>query len=177
MQMYIKKNNIKTMTDINKYKQIGLAVLIGVVIIAGLTYAVSKDSTTSKNATKSSKSLTISEKSFDFGDIPINGGLVSHEYTLTNNSNEPISIKGMKTSCTCTTAVLKYKDRTSPKFGMHNNPSFYSQTIQPGESATVVATFDPLFHGPDATGPITRIVDISSDAGNYQVRFSGTVTP
>lgn len=161
-----------------KYKQIGAIACIGVLIIIGLSYAVFKDASV-KNQTSvnlSKKALEFSETNFDFGNVNINAGTVSHEYILKNTNNTAITITGMKTSCMCTNVIMQYKDRTSPTFGMHNNPSFYSQTIQPGETAKIIATFDPLFHGPNGTGNVTRIVDINTNTDNYQIRFTANVT-
>ncbi len=106
----------------------------------------------------------------DWGDININGGLVSHTFKLKNESEESLYLKGAKTSCMCTSARYSLNDGTiSPKYGMHNNPSGWSEEIGPNETFEVEVVFDPMAHGPDAVGAIRRSVFLNTSAKNSSV--------
>lgn len=126
-----------------------------------------------------SANLTSEEPlSHDWGDINIMGGLVTHEFELTNTGGTEITIKGAPTSCMCTTAQLEFEgENYSPKFSLHNNPINWSQTVKPGARFEVHVTFDPLAHGPDATGPLTRVVflEVEGDSEPLQLKLYGNV--
>jgi hypothetical protein len=112
--------------------------------------------------------LRISETNYDFGDISMASGLAKHNFEIKNEGDGTLEILSISTSCMCTTVVLDANGRKSPEFGMPGhgaNPMFWSEKINPGEIATLEATFDPLAHGPDATGPITREIKITSNDG------------
>ncbi|MDP2691271.1 MAG: DUF1573 domain-containing protein [bacterium] len=101
---------------------------------------------------------------FDWGDINIAGGTVEHTFTLKNEGASEILLKGASTSCMCTTASIKLPNGTeSPSFGMNNPSNTWSYPVKPGESFTVLVVFDPMAHGPTATGPIKRTIDVISD--------------
>lgn len=59
----------------------------------------------------------------DFGDFGINDGSRSHTFTLTNNSDKPIVIQTVISSCGCTV------------------PEWTKEPIPPGKQGTVTATF------------------------------------
>lgn len=93
-------------------------------------------------------------------DINIMGGKVSKDFTLKNTQDIPLYLEGAVTSCMCTTAFFTLQDGTeSGAFGMHGGPN-WSAVIAPGESFDVKVVFDPLAHGPEATGPIQRTVNV-----------------
>lgn len=125
--------------------------------------------------------LLVSETTWDFKEIPMSEGIVTHEVQLTNNSNQPITLTRMETSCMCTTAQLEHSDgRKSREKGMagHGGSTALSETIDPQETATLLVRFDPNAHGPDATGPISRDVFIetnSQDQPVIELTFSGNV--
>lgn len=98
----------------------------------------------------------------DWKEINIAGGDVEHTFTLTNNESETLLLDGAVTSCMCTTAEFKMSDGSdSGSFGMHGGPE-WSYEVQPGESFDVRVIFDPMAHGPTATGPIRRTVNVIS---------------
>ena len=83
----------------------------------------------------------------------------------------------MKTSCMCTQAKIVINGVSSPAFGMHGS-SEWKGTIKPKEIAEVRAVFDPLFHGPDAVGPVTRFVSFdTNDVKNptVELKLTGNV--
>ena len=55
-----------------------------------------------------------------------------------------------------------------------------NQVLEPGETAELVATFDPNAHGPAGTGPFMRDILLRTNAAKTPTvifRFSGTVVP
>src|SRR3989344_9219443 len=101
---------------------------------------------------------------YDLGSVPINGGIVTKEYELKNNSEGTVKVGNIVTSCMCTEASITVGDRQSKFFGMEhpgdrNPPLGYE--INPGESAKVIVNLDPAAHGPQGTGPFDRVVTIS----------------
>jgi hypothetical protein len=63
------------------------------------------------------------ELSKDFGSVP-RGTILSHQFTCTNTTNQPLHVASLRTSCVCTTATLA-------KSG-----------LQPGESAILQVSID-----------------------------------
>ncbi|MDF1498639.1 MAG: DUF1573 domain-containing protein [Patescibacteria group bacterium] len=127
--------------------------------------------------------LKISEKSYDFGDISMANGLAKHNFEIKNEGDGILEISNISTSCMCTTVTLEINGKKSPEFGMSghgSNPVFWSEKINPGETAILEATFDPLAHGPNATGPITREIMMTSNNNGEEktisrIIFSGNV--
>lgn len=109
----------------------------------------------------------------NFGTISMQNGKVSQVYILKNGSDVPRTLTAITTSCMCTDAVID-----GQTFGMHYDPAA-NVVIAPGETKTLTVTFDPNAHGPDAVGPISREVSITSDDPNYpqtKIKFTGMVT-
>jgi len=129
----------------NKYV-IGVVILVGVLILA--SYGFSNTGNTS--ASEVASAITVVEPPYDFGDIDIFGGKVSTTYTLKNEGTEDVSILSAVTSCICTEGEIG-----GLVFGMHES-SGKTVTIPAGEEKVLTATFDPLAHGPEGTGPIKR---------------------
>ncbi len=102
--------------------------------------------------------LVITPQTYDFGEISMAKGNVSYTFQLQNTGDDPLTITDVRTSCMCTIAEID-----GATFGMHKNPAV-SITLPPRTSKSMVVTFDPNAHGPEATGPITRIVYISTNS-------------
>lgn len=94
--------------------------------------------------------LAAAESSFDFGTIGIFDGKVQKDFILTNEGDEPITILNGTTSCGCTEGSID-----GLVFGMHEGMA-RAVTVEPGESKTLTAIYDPLAHGPDAVGLVNR---------------------
>lgn len=107
--------------------------------------------------------LVVDKEEIDLGTIRMADGLASARFTVHNGGLAPLTITALATSCTCTTAVLETSEGKGPTFGMHENPTDWSVTLAPREEATLIVTFDPNFHGPDAVGDFMREVTISSN--------------
>ena len=117
-------------------------------------------SCSSTSSVDSGKIAPTDTTSVDWGDINIEGGTVSHTYNFKNEGDSDLVIKSALTSCMCTSAEIQLADGTkSPEFSMHQSIP-WGGTVKPGEEFSVTATFDPMAHGPDAVGPITRSVYI-----------------
>ena len=117
---------------------------------------------------------------YDLGNVPINGGIVTKEYEIKNNTDKTIKIKKIATSCMCTTASVVIADRKTSFFGMEmqgdkNAP--VNLEMAPGETGKTIVNFDPAAHGPQGVGPFDRIVWITfSDPGGIkELKFNGIV--
>tara|TARA_B100000508_G_scaffold32767_1_gene25349 strand:- start:605 stop:1096 length:492 start_codon:yes stop_codon:yes gene_type:complete len=129
-------------------------------------------STTNATASKSSAALVAEVGQYDFGTININGGNVTTEFPVTNTGEEPIVILDGTTSCACTKAEIE-----SIGFDMHNGMK-QKVTIQPGETKMLTTTYDPLFHGPNSIGKITREVILKTNSvvtPEVRMRFAADV--
>lgn len=100
---------------------------------------------------------------YDFGEIKINGGVVSKSFQFKNTDSKPLAIYEATTSCGCTTGEIKVGTKTYGPFGMHNQTS---QTIEiPAQSEfSVTIYYDPLFHGPTDLGKRQRTLFLFSSA-------------
>lgn len=99
-----------------------------------------------------------SELFYDFGDLNIEGGLVDHSFSFTNDGEEDLVLMNLSTSCMCTEAEVVLPDGTkSPVFGMRSSTE-WSYAVPAGESFEVLVIYDPMAHGPNATGEINRSV-------------------
>ena len=88
-----------------------------------------------------------------------------------NTGESHLELTNFKTSCMCTETQISINGEKSPVFGM-NTISDWKGVVRPGETAVVNVVFDPMFHGPQGTGPITRIVSFdTNDSGNRTVEF------
>jgi len=153
----------------NKYT-IGTVIFV-IVLIVGVSYFGNKDEA-AKAVTNVSSSIVVLEQPYDFGDIDIFGGKVSTTYTLKNVGAEAVTITEASTSCMCTEGEID-----GFTFGLHGS-EVKSVTIPAGSEKVVKATFDPLAHGPEGTGPITRELTLktnSKETPNIRLMFSGNV--
>jgi len=153
-------------------------ILIGLVVLIGI--AVFSSSAALIDPIEDAE-LTISDMTWDFGDIPMSEGVATQSISLTNDTDQTITVTGMETSCMCTTAQIVHADGSKSGLkGMvgHGGSSNLSETIQAGEVATLFVNFDPNAHGPSATVPITRNVMLRTNSQSQPVielTFSGNV--
>lgn len=156
----------------------GLA--IALVVLAGFKIAVSESAPAASEPAADAR-LTVSETSWNLGDIPMSEGMSTKSVTLTNTSGTPITITNMETSCMCTTVQIVHADGSKSGLkGMpgHGGGSILSETIVDGESVELLVRFDPNAHGPNATGPITRNVQLRTNSlsqPEIDLLFSGNV--
>src|SRR3989339_1528292 len=155
-----------------------IVLFVLILIVGGIIVGAIMDASDTSNGGVAK--IVIDSNRYDFGTISMADGLPRHTFTIKNEGTADLDISQISTSCMCTSAILSVDGQDSPKFGMHSNPTFWSQSIAPGQTATLEVIFDPLAHGPDAIGPITRgITGYSNDNGGknvpFQLTFSGNV--
>jgi len=153
--------------------------IIGVIVlgVALLGYSVISSNQNSSNSNAvmnetSSAKITILEEPYDFGDIDIFAGKVDTTYTLKNEGSEDVTITKASTSCMCTEGEI-----AGLTFGMHGS-DVKSVVIPAGGEEVVIATFDPLAHGPEGVGPITRELMLQTNSvvtPEVRLKFSGNV--
>lgn len=117
---------------------------------------------------------------FNFGNISMAAGNVSHLYWVKNISGAPLIITKLSTSCMCTAATLITPAGKKGPFGMagHGPTPRLVERLAPGETAQVEVVFDPAAHGPAGIGRTERIVTVGNDGGlPLELRFSALVTP
>lgn len=118
---------------------------------------------------------------FDFGNISMSVGNVSHVFKIANTNKTAIVVSKIYTSCMCTVATLVTKTGRAGPFGMpgHATIASINQSIAPGEEASVEAVFDPAAHGPSGTGRVRRIIYLETDAQKepFELSFEANVTP
>ena len=110
---------------------------------------------------------------FDFGNVPMYGGKVKHNFTLKNDGQGLVKISKIYTSCMCTEATLiidRYLEGLAPlkagPFGMPGHGgliTFANQEIKAGDTAIIEVSVDPAAHGPQGTGPAKKVVYIETD--------------
>lgn len=154
-----------------------------VIVLAG---CISQSGPDAKRAvelknTESSGQIEVVNNDIDLGDIVITGGKVDANFIFKNTGEEPVVIKGGATSCMCTEAVIRKSDGTESarmKMPGHGPAPAIAMLINPGEEVELIATFDPMAHGPNSIGPITRDIMIettSTETPQVQFNFQGNV--
>lgn len=116
--------------------------------------------------------VTVENLSHDFGDIDILGGKVSTTYTLKNEGTEDVYITSAITSCMCTEGKIG-----ELQFGMHGSNDKIV-VIPAGGEEILTAIYDPLAHGPEGTGAVTRELSLQTNSTitpKILVKFSANV--
>lgn len=159
-------------------------IIAAILVVGGLIYAFSGDSNNGNSQGEKPK-LVLNETSYNFGDISMKNGLARRIFTIKNEGAADLEITNMNTSCMCTTVTLDIDGQKSPTFGMPGHgggvgSAFWSQKIKPGQTGNLEVVFDPLAHGSEAVGPITREINIfSNDNGKSNSKsvivFTGNV--
>lgn len=163
-------------------RNIILAIIGTAVIVGGIVWISLSGSSTAAVPEWSASALEVQESFYDFGTISMAAGKVSHAFAVKNTGTEPVNIMKLFTSCMCTVVELDHNNRMIGPFGMqgHGVIPKISELLLPGESAQVIATFDPAAHGPSGTGLIRRIVTVETNSQTkpkLEISFSANVTP
>jgi hypothetical protein len=118
--------------------------------------------------------------SYELGEVPRLGGVVTKEYTFNNTTDKTMKLYKITTSCMCTKAKVVVGDKETNFYGLEhtgdkNAPVFFD--IKPGQTAKVVVVFDPNAHGPKGVGAFDRTVQLvfSDPQGVKEFKFSGNV--
>lgn len=107
--------------------------------------------------------IKVALEEYDAGTVSMADGLVSYVYKIKNNGSGNLEINNLKTSCTCTTAVIEIANEKSPEFGMHNEGTRWVGKVPAGKEAELEVNFDPNFHGPEGTGNVVRIISFDTN--------------
>lgn len=161
---------------INKVIKLSLISLTIILIVGGTVFGIVRFI---KNRNFGTPEVEIINSEYNAGTVSMADGLVKHTYEIKNIGQGDLKIKKIWTSCMCTTVRLRVGDKLSSEFGMHNNNSLWSEKIAPEETGYLEIAFDPAFHGPGGTGPVTRAVYVLTndpDNENVEVRLMVNVT-
>jgi len=161
------------------YVTIGLLIALSVLFLVAGNNGENSPADVATSLRTSDK-LVPMEASYNFGNISMRRGNVSHDFVLTNTSSEALLIKEVSTSCMCTEAWLRGEDGEVGPFGMsgHGPARKANFSVQPGEQFTVKVEFDPAAHGPAGVGTVGRNVYLKVDTNEQVVLdFTATVTP
>lgn len=128
-----------------------------------------------------SSSLVAAETFYDFGTISMKNGNVMKEFSVTNPTNQDITVSTVFTSCMCTTAFIVTPDgdiKGPFKMpGMGYAPPA-NEIIKAGESRIIRVVYDPNAHGPAGVGRIDRFVTLTDASGGaVQLEIKALVTP
>lgn len=159
-------------------KKFILGILLGSVflILGGLLLVVSAAKGVNVEVAQGAQ-VELEKKSVDWGEIKMNDGLAIANFEIKNVGSETLKLFSGTTSCACTKAKIVSDKRTSGYFGMHSKSKNIFD-LAPGDTAQIVAEFDPAFHGPSGVGPIDRQVTISTNdplTPEIKVSMFGTV--
>lgn len=151
--------------------------VIGVVLIFLLVNGLSDNP---PNNDQGTAKIEINPLEYDAGTVSMAEDKVEYTYKIKNIGEQDLKISNIRTSCMCTTAVLTIGQTTSPKFGMHDNPVFWSQKIAPGQTGDLKVVFDQAFHGPQGIGQAVRVIYfLTNDPQNQkaEVKLLANVVP
>lgn len=159
-------------------KKIIFSVIIGsIAVLLGSIVLVVKTAPTNLKLTKDATIKFSSDKNYDWGEIDIDGGNKEKTFPIKNTGSADLEITDFKTSCMCTTVKVIINNQESPAFGMHNQ-STWKGIIKPNQTAQIKVIFNPLYHGPQGLGPITRLISFkTNDEANSKIelRLTGNV--
>lgn len=151
-----------------------IAVSFFIFIIGIAVFALPKLNKTANVKISNNAQVEVVSNTHDWGEIGINNGKVEHVFDIKNTGNTSLSLFNISTSCMCTTAQIILDDNQSQLFGMHESSDYVAEVL-PGKTANLKMVFDPAFHGPNGTGPITRQVIIKTNSQDQpQLEFNLT---
>lgn len=163
----------------NKYLIIGV---ISILALVGLIWFARPAPSNNNLANVSSgppATVASDESSFDFGQVSMASGKVSHLFKIKNTGGQNLDISKLYTSCMCTVATLISGGKKFGPFGMagHGFIPKINASVASGSEADVEVVFDPAAHGPAGVGPIQRVVYLETSAGEKMFEISAVVTP
>lgn len=159
---------------ISEKKVVILLVLSTIAILFGGIVFLNRINASSQVVASVNAKASVETDTYDWGNIPINGGNVTKKFSIKNTGSETLQLTNIKTSCHCTTASVTIAGQESLSFGMSGTSQWIGE-VKPGQEATLNVVFDPLFHGPQGTGPINRYISIeTNDRQNSKITFSLT---
>ena len=97
---------------------------------------------------KDNARISFNESVYDFGQISLKKGKVSHEFTFTNSGEKNLVITNARADCGCT------------------RPEYSEAPVAPGKSGNVKVTFAPA-----AKGHFSKKVTITTNGNPRKVRL------
>ncbi|MEK7569557.1 MAG: DUF1573 domain-containing protein [Patescibacteria group bacterium] len=161
-----------------------IGIFAAILVLAGLVYIArpsgAGDTQKREESDTSSSVLLAEETSYDFEEVSMAKGNVSHSFKVKNVSTSPVTIEKMYTSCMCTTAKLTMGGKVWGPYGMPGHMAIpkIGEALGAGEEAVIETVFDPAAHGPAGVGRIERQVTIENSAGEpVELKFVAVVVP
>lgn len=155
---------------------IGVVILTVLLLVGGTVLLSSSGNSPAQISLSQNAKAEIAAKSFDWGNINMNGGNVNKEFIIKNTGTDVLKLSNIKTSCHCTKAQVTINNQASPFFGMSSVSSWVGE-VSPGGQASLNVIFDPLYHGTAGLGPISRLVSVgTNDPTNKAIEFELTGT-
>lgn len=105
--------------------------------------AMAQENAAKEEVVASGPVMKFEDRTHNFGEIPLKGGKVSHDFKFINDGTEPLIISKAKGSCGCTV------------------PKYPKGPIMPGEEASVKVVFSPK----GKKGKIHKTVTITHNSG------------
>lgn len=99
-------------------------------------------------AAKDNASISFDAAAYDFGQISLKKGKVSHEFTFSNKGDKNLVITNARADCGCT------------------RPEYSEAPVAPGKKGTVKVTFAPA-----AKGHFSKKVTITTNGNPRKVRL------
>lgn len=157
-----------------------LAIVFGLIWVGGRNQTSSP--VTSQLKTGTGNLLSAPEALFDFGNISMAKGKVSHNFKIINPTAKDILIPSVTTSCMCTVAnIVKPDGSKIGPFGMPGHGGYVpkaDELIKAGETREIEVIYDPAAHGPAGVGPIDRFVYLEDATGGIlELEIKAVVTP
>jgi len=106
--------------------------------------------------------IVLEPQKVDLGDVSVKEGKVETSISIKNTGQKDLIVKGLSTSCGCTTASVVNNGQEGPIFGTDTPSKGWFTTIPPGETAELRIYYDPTFHE-GARGPMIREIYVSSN--------------
>lgn len=145
---------------------------IGIIAVLGILFWLGRgninDPNNSANLSENvALNLAASEDYYNFGEISMAAGKISHDFKVKNSGAELVKIEKLYTSCMCTAAYFFQNGKKLGPFGMsgHGFVPPLRKIISPGEEVIISVTFDPAAHGPAGVGPIEREIYLEDKSG------------
>ena len=156
-------------------------IVFTLLIIAGGAFLVSKAPNKASLAKDENARLEIDHSQFNFGEVKLTSGILTHRYPIKNIGQTDLKIANLASSCACTKVYFKSGSGESPKASMKGmtKVSSWVGVLAPQETGEMVIDFDPNFHGINGIGKIARSLEFeTNDPSHLRVEFnlSGEVT-
>lgn len=159
-------------------------IVLGIAGVVAIVLFVAANAGTPSASSSSDGRVVADHATYDFGQLSMANGTVTHRFELKNPSGTPVVLTKIVTSCMCTTAEVKDSGGAMlGRFGMpgHGGGSAAANiTVAPGAAVALDAVFDPAAHGPSGVGRANRSIMIetnSSATPRLELGFQALVAP